>query len=309
MPFLALATIAAACGGSDGGGEPTESSLRAAATRNAEALLDREWRTAYDGFSAACREQVSYSEFVGQMTVAIAFAEAFLGMKWDDLELEDVTIESFTPEEAAVRVRIVGPGDEDFTDESEDADRWLFEEGEWRLDSCEDLGDDEGGFDDDEGGGTPSATPATGPGSSRAEPAPIGTAVRIAGWDVRVLSVEPDGSEIVLADSFNDPPAAGNQFFLVEIEATYVGEEESSTFFFDVTLKALGPSNVAYDSNADCGFFEGELDDTRDVFRGGTIRGYVCWEVSASDAVSLLMYAEPGFGFEQSDRRWWSLTK
>jgi hypothetical protein len=306
MTRLAIAALCAgvlfaACGG-DGGGSPTRAGLETAARRQAEAFLKKDWRAAYNAFTKECRESISYSEFAAQMTFAMALVEGFSGTKWEDFRIDTVEVRDFSDGEGDVRVRLVDPEGEEFSGE-DDLSHWVFEDGQWRNSDCGGLEGD-GGFTDEE------EEPATGPGSSRDEPAPIGTSVRVAGWDVTVTDVEPDATRRVLEESeFNDPPPAGQQFFLVTISATYNGDEESSAFFFDVTLKALGPSNVAYDYEADCGLIPDELPDTRDVFQGGTISGNVCWSVRSEDAAELLMYAEPSFSFRESGRRWWSLSR
>ncbi len=317
MPTLATAALAlAACGGDGGDPEPTEDSLREAATRNAEAFLDKEWRLAYQGFTEECRSSLTYLDFVTEMNVAIAFAEGFLDMKWDDLELTEVVIEDFTPEEALVRVRLETADGEDFTDEGEEPDTWVFEEGEWRSTAC-DTGFDQGDDDDDDGEAPfssptpePSPSPAvTGPGSSRGEAAPIATAIELAGWRVTVTEVVPDATELILSEnSFNEPPKEGHQFVLVTIEATYDGDSESSTLSSDLMFQVVGPANVAYDYEARCGSIPDEVETFRDVFRGGTISGNLCWSVLSSDAAALAMYGEPSFSFDEGERRWWSLA-
>ena len=77
------------------------------------------------------------------------------------------------------------------------------------------------------------------------------------GWSVKVLRSTPDASGAVqVANQFNDPPVAGKQFYMVEVEATYKGngKDASQSPLLGLTFKALGPSNVAYDESSDsCG--------------------------------------------------------
>lgn len=152
---------------------------------------------------------------------------------------------------------------------------------------------------------------ATGTGqTSRANPAPIGTAVEIAGWRIVVNSVTPDATDDILDDNtFNDPPEAGRQFFIANISATYINTEmESSSLFFDLDLSALGPSAVQYDGFDDyCGTVPDEIDAFKEVFEGGTITGNVCWSVRTSDAAELLMWAEAFLGGDE--RAWFSLQR
>ncbi len=129
---------------------------------------------------------------------------------------------------------------------------------------------------------------------SRNNPIPLGeTAVLYGNWEVRVVGVIPNATELVLRENmFNDPPAPGHQFFLATVEATYRGQG-SARFDGSFRLRAVGPANVSYSTfEHSCGVIPDEISD-REVFTGGTIRGNVCWEVLSSDAANLLMYDYP----------------
>lgn len=156
---------------------------------------------------------------------------------------------------------------------------------------------------------TPTAEAPLEVGASRDNAAPVGTALNVAGWTLVVKQILPNATELVLAENqFNDPPADGRQFFIATISATYDGDEESSTLFADVSLQALGPTNVAYRDYSDtCGVIPGELDTFVEVFRGGTIEGNVCWSILSEDAPALLMSADESFSLD-SDRLWFSLA-
>lgn len=153
----------------------------------------------------------------------------------------------------------------------------------------------------------PTPTPTLEPiGVSRSSPAPIGTTVVVGNWEIVVESVTPDAtSEVLAANQFNDPPQDGHQFFIATISATYFGgEEESSSFSFDVSLQALGSSAVAYREHEHrCGVIPDELDAYREVFEGGTVSGNICWQIESGDASELVMFAEEMFSFDNG--RWW----
>jgi hypothetical protein len=141
------------------------------------------------------------------------------------------------------------------------------------------------------------ATDAARPGT-RSNPWRAGTAVKLSdGWTVRVLSATPNANRAVMAENqFNDPPAAGRQFFMVRIRATYRGAKESDTYDGGFRLRAVGRANVGYTSFEDsCGVIPGEDALDADVFRGGSVVGTVCWSVRRSDAASLVMYDDGGF--------------
>jgi hypothetical protein len=151
----------------------------------------------------------------------------------------------------------------------------------------------------------PTATPAPKAGTSRTAPAAVGTALTVGDWSIVVNGSTPNATQQVLArNQFNKPPAAGEQFFVVSISATYSGSDEPAQFFSDVTLKAVGASSVAYDSQSDCGIVPDEFDEFKDTFKGGTLTGNVCWSVKSTDASSLVMY---GTQFPGKGTAWWAL--
>lgn len=139
-------------------------------------------------------------------------------------------------------------------------------------------------------------------GSSRVGDAiPVGTSSEVGDWTLTVVEVAGDGTDRVLAENqFNDPPAEDELFFIVQVEATYEGAE-SSTFWIDVSLKAVGDRSVAYEGfDGSCGVIPDSLDDSSETFPGGTIAGNVCWKVKSDDVDSLVMIAEQAFSFDDT---------
>ena len=90
---------------------------------------------------------------------------------------------------------------------------------------------------------------------------------------------------------------------MATLEATYTGTE-SSTFWVDMTLKAIGTSSVAYEGGYDtsCGVIPSEISSAGETFPGGTISGNVCWSIKAADATSLTMLADASFSFDSDSR-------
>jgi hypothetical protein len=147
----------------------------------------------------------------------------------------------------------------------------------------------------------PAPAPAPRPGSTRENPIPLGqTAAISGGWQMRVLSSIPDATAQVLAENqFNDPPAAGRQFFIARVEATYTGPG-SSTFSAGFRLSAVGPSGFVhrtFDEDG-CGVIPDDFPFNA-VFTGGVLTGNVCWSVSATDAAGLVIL-DDDFGSEDT---------
>jgi hypothetical protein len=154
--------------------------------------------------------------------------------------------------------------------------------------------------------GAPPPPPTPAPGLSRETALSIGTSADVSGsWRVSVVSVTPDATAAVLAENqFNDPPAAGRQFFIARVSATYLGPG-SARFDGSYRLRAVGPSAVSYSTFQDsCGVIPDPLPDP-DVFSGGTVTGNVCWSVTTADAARLVMFDSP-LAFN-AQRYYWKL--
>jgi hypothetical protein len=128
----------------------------------------------------------------------------------------------------------------------------------------------------------------------RSNPFPLGETVSFGRggvdyWDITVVAFEPDGNAAVAAEnSFNEPPEPGHQFALVTVEATYVGPQEPA-ILLDLDFGTVDDNNVAYDFEDTCGVIPNEIDRYGDVYRGGTIRGNLCWQVRSDSIDSLLL--------------------
>lgn len=141
--------------------------------------------------------------------------------------------------------------------------------------------------------------PAAGsiPGTTRENPIPRGTAADLSdGWRLSVVSVTPNANDIVLRQNpFNPPPQPGHQFYIARVTVTRTGST-SAAFSGDIRLRAVGAAAVTYTTfDNRCGVYPDRLPGV-EVFTGGTITGNVCWQIRASDADSLVLYDNAGFG-------------
>lgn len=61
---------------------------------------------------------------------------------------------------------------------------------------------------------------------TRANPYPLGTEISQGDWTVAINGVTPDATDQILAENqFNEPPAEGSQYLMVNITATYNGTD------------------------------------------------------------------------------------
>ncbi|MDN3312187.1 hypothetical protein QWJ90_14740 [Microbacterium oryzae] len=80
-------------------------------------------------------------------------------------------------------------------------------------------------------------------GSSRTDPLPLGATITSADWSVTINSVEFDATDAVLAENeINEQPAAGEEYILVNLSATYLGEAEG--YPADVQVEYVTPDGV-----------------------------------------------------------------
>jgi hypothetical protein len=143
----------------------------------------------------------------------------------------------------------------------------------------------------------PTPTPAPIAGATRANPVPLGQSARVGDWTLTVTGISADAwPAIQSANMYNDPPTAGQQFFMIAVAATYLGSG-SDHLDSGLTMHAVGSLNVGYTTFSNsCGVLpEPNLYMTDpEVFTGGMVSGNAaCWAISASDASSLVMYFQP----------------
>jgi hypothetical protein len=115
---------------------------------------------------------------------------------------------------------------------------------------------------------------------------------------VTVLSTTPNATKAVLGENeFNVPPAAGNQFYMAEVAATYLGSDTAS-LFTGITFSVVGDDSVEYSFDAPCGVAPGAINEFAEVFPGGTVRGNLCWEVGSRDAAGVVLIAQSFVAFD-----------
>lgn len=147
----------------------------------------------------------------------------------------------------------------------------------------------------------------TGSGEMRDSPLGVGRTGEVGDYEVTVISVTPDATDLVAAENqFNDPPAAGDQFFIARLSVTYIGSETGNPAF-DLNYQSVGDSSTSYTIfNNSCGVYPEQSYNVTEVFEGGSAEFNVCWAIDRDDADSLLMYVEPSLSFN-ADPVWFSL--
>lgn len=124
-------------------------------------------------------------------------------------------------------------------------------------------------------------------------PVPVGGALSgVDGTETRATDIVPDAWPLLQAENpFNDPPDAGNIFYMVAVEFSYLSGNETLAAS-NLNFSLIGDSRVVYDPWDDsCGSFpvipnalEGEL------FPGGKTQGNICFEAPQSETGFILIY-------------------
>ena len=129
------------------------------------------------------------------------------------------------------------------------------------------------------------AKPATtGDGSSRTTPLPLGSTIATDDWSVTLNSASLNATDQVLAaNTFNDPPAEGNVYLLVNVTVTYTGTDPQGDIFFGTIdyVTTEGTTVGAYDSFA---VAPDSLDTLTTLYEGGATTGNLVFEVPAATA-------------------------
>jgi hypothetical protein len=308
IALCAIAIALSACSGDgdssgngDGGGSSEdlaryESDLRDAVPVVFKELIAGEPSDAYGYLAGDFKEKCSLTEWTGVFGLLRIFTGT---IDADDVDVR-ITGIRYERDRAFVDTDISVSDEPYFDDEDSEFEQyWIREDGEWRM-MTDDPEPCDGGF-----APSPDATPASGPGSSRGEAAPLGDNVRAGDLEIRVLNVDDD-ADLSAISEFETTPVAGKRAVLVRIEATHAGGGgDESINVSESDFKLTGSNNVLYDTFEDgCGFIEDDLDG--EMFPGGRVEGYVCFQAPDTEDGLILVYT-PGFGFDDDARRFFRL--
>ncbi|MEO8083374.1 MAG: hypothetical protein ABI780_06090 [Ardenticatenales bacterium] len=151
----------------------------------------------------------------------------------------------------------------------------------------------------------PPATEAPAEAGTRNNPVPIGTTHKVGDWEVNIVSVDLDAADTVAAENqFNDPPADGHTFVMVNLNAKYVGAE-SGTFWTEISGKVLGSGGNTFSDS--CGVIPASLTDEGETFGGATITGNLCYSAEAAQLDGALLIFEKSFSLSDDGRTFFAL--
>lgn len=132
---------------------------------------------------------------------------------------------------------------------------------------------------------------------TRANPFPIGTPLETTrGIGIVVQSVDLNGDAAIAGENrFNDPPAPGNRFVLVNVKVTN-NSDEPVVPWVSIDVEAIGSANQVRGSCT--AVIPDALFNAPEIYPGGETSGNVCVEVPIAeiDDGSLLLLVAPSFG-------------
>lgn len=119
-------------------------------------------------------------------------------------------------------------------------------------------------------------------------PIALGSTGAVGDWEIRVTQFRRDATDDVLAaDAANERPDQGEQYALVEVDLTNVGDRQGDVT--DLLFAVVGDAGEAYEAGS-CGEVPEALDLEERVPAGEQRSGSLCFVIAEEDASSLVLY-------------------
>lgn len=129
---------------------------------------------------------------------------------------------------------------------------------------------------------------------TRSNPLAIGSTISDSEWDVTINSVDLDATDVILAENpFNEAPGDGNVYIMVEVTATYTGDNpEGETPWVTVEyVSAGGNSFASHDSMV---VAPHRFDSLETLYEGASATGNISIEVPAEEITEGTLKVSPG---------------
>jgi len=139
----------------------------------------------------------------------------------------------------------------------------------------------------------PAEQPAPAAGSSRDNPAPIGSTISGREWDVTINGVTLGATaDVVAANPINQEPEAGYEYIVVNVTTTYTGSDKGMPAL--VQISYVTPDGVTIDGLDSFAVAPGPLDTTSELYTGATATGNITIAVPSATAASGVLVVTPG---------------
>ncbi|MBD2765908.1 hypothetical protein IEE91_12055 [Kocuria sp. cx-455] len=130
---------------------------------------------------------------------------------------------------------------------------------------------------------------------TRGNPYPIGSTIENDEWRVVVNSVTPAATDAVLSENdFNEPPADGSQYMLVNYSTTYLGDNADGEIPAFVTVEYVTADGTTVNSFDNIVVAPDPIDTTSTLYTDGTATGNAAFEVPTDTADQGVLAITPG---------------
>lgn len=130
---------------------------------------------------------------------------------------------------------------------------------------------------------------------TRENPYPIGSVIESDDWRVVVNSVTLDATDaVVSANDFNDPPAEGSQYMLVNYSTTYLGDDPNGQIPASVSVEYVTAENTTVNSFDNSVVAPEDIDTISTLYTDGTATGNIVFEVPTGTAGQGVLAVSPG---------------
>lgn len=142
---------------------------------------------------------------------------------------------------------------------------------------------------------------AAGVGSTKDNPAPIGTEVTPAkDWTIKVNTANLDaGADLAKANQFNKPRVAGNKLITVNV-TIHNGSDKPGMAMTSMKVGALPPSGVKVDQSFAIAGVD-TLNPSAQLQPGASVTGTLVYELAPADIASTVLLAEPQFTIDENE--------
>lgn len=130
---------------------------------------------------------------------------------------------------------------------------------------------------------------------TRDNPHPIGSVIESDDWRVVVNSVTLAATDaVVAANRFNEPPAEGSEYILVNYSATYIGDDPDGQMPAFVSVEYVTADGRTVNDFAKHVVEPEPIDTTSTLYKGGTATGNTAFEVPSATAGQGVLAVRPG---------------
>jgi hypothetical protein len=130
---------------------------------------------------------------------------------------------------------------------------------------------------------------------TRENPSPIGSVIESDDWRVVINSVTLAASDAVAgANEFNDAPAEGSEYILVNYSATYLGDDSNGQMPALVSVEYVTADGTTINSFDKSVMAPEAIDTTSTLYKDGTATGNVAFEVPSATAGQGVLAVRPG---------------